>query len=67
MLELPNCDRAIIVGGDGDYYCLIEHLKKLDKLKKLIIPNRKRYSSLLRKFLPDMAFVSDLRGKLQYK
>jgi len=67
MLEYPNYDKAVIVGGDGDYYCLIEHLKKQNKLKKLLIPNRTRYSSLLRKFLPDMAFVSDLRGKLEYK
>ncbi|MBC8358866.1 MAG: NYN domain-containing protein [Candidatus Aminicenantes bacterium] len=67
MLEYPNYEKAVIVSGDGDYYCLIEHLKKQGKLKKLIIPNRNEYSSLLRKFLPDMAFVSDLRGKLEYK
>lgn len=67
MLEYPNYGKAVIISGDGDYYCLIEHLKKQGKLKKLIIPNRTEYSSLLRKFLPDMAFVSDLRGKLEYK
>lgn len=67
MLEYPNYDKAVIVAGDGDYYCLIEHLKKQNKLKKLLIPNRTSYSYLLRKFLPDMAFVSDLRGKLEYK
>jgi uncharacterized LabA/DUF88 family protein len=67
MLEFPNYDKAVIVAGDGDYYCLIEHLKKQNKLKKLIIPNRFEYSSLLRKFAPDMAFVTDLRGKLEYK
>ncbi|TBR18183.1 NYN domain-containing protein [bacterium] len=66
MIEYPNYDKAVIIGGDGDYYCLVEHLKKQNKLKKLIIPNRAEYSSLLRKFLPDMAFVSDLRGKLEY-
>lgn len=67
MIEYPNYDKAIIIAGDGDYYCLIEYLKKQNKLKKLIIPNRYEYSSLLRKFLQDMAFVSDLRGKLEYK
>lgn len=67
MLEFPNYDKAVIVAGDGDYYCLIEHLRKQNKLKKLIIPNRFEYSSLLRKFAPDMAFVNDLRGKLEYK
>jgi len=67
MLEYANYDKAIIVTGDGDYYCLIKHLKKENKLKKLIIPNRYQYSSLLREFAPDMAFVTDLRRKLEYK
>jgi uncharacterized LabA/DUF88 family protein len=67
MIEYPNYDKAVIVAGDGDYFCLIEYLKKQNKLKKLIIPNRNEYSFLLRKFAPHMAFVSDLRGKLEYK
>ncbi|MFH1876011.1 MAG: NYN domain-containing protein [Candidatus Omnitrophota bacterium] len=67
MIEYPNYDKAIIVAGDGDYYCLVEYLKKQNKLAKLIIPNRFKYSSLLRTFIRDMAFVNDLRGKLEYK
>lgn len=67
MIEYPNYDKAIIVSGDGDYYCLIEYLKKQNKLERLLIPNRNKYSFLLRKFLPDMAFIDDLRGKLEYK
>jgi len=67
MIEYGNYDKAVIVAGDGDYYCLIEHLKKENKLKKLVIPNRHQYSSLLRKFIPDIAFVTDLRKKLEYK
>lgn len=53
--------------GDGDFHCLIDHLKKQNKLEKLIVPNRYKFSSLLRKFAPDMAFMNDLRGKLEYK
>ncbi len=67
MIEYPNYDKAIIVSGDGDYYCLIEYLKKQNKLEKLLIPNRHKYSFLLRKFLPNMAFIDDLRGKVEYK
>lgn len=67
MIEYPNYDRAVIVAGDGDYFCLVEYFKKQDKLKKLIIPNRFDYSSLLSKFVPDMAFITDLREKLEYK
>jgi len=67
MIEYPNYDKAVIVTGDGDFYCLIEYLKKNNKLEKLIIPNKYKFSSLLRKFAKDMAFMNDLRGKLEYK
>jgi uncharacterized LabA/DUF88 family protein len=65
-LERPNYDKAVIVAGDGDYYCLIEHLVKENKLKGVVIPNKNRYSSLLRKFSNYMSFVTDLRQKLEY-
>lgn len=51
MIEFPNYDKAIIVSGDGDFYPLIEYLVKKNKLLKVITPNKK-YSSLLLKFLP---------------
>jgi len=53
MIEFPHYDKAIIVSGDGDFYPLIEYLKKKNKLLKVITPNKK-YSSLLLKFLPDI-------------
>jgi len=53
MIEFPNYDKAIIVSGDGDFYPLIEYLKEKNKLLKVITPNKK-YSSLLLKFLPDI-------------
>ena len=67
MIEYPNYNKAVIVTGDGDFHCLIEHLKKQDKLRRIVIPNRKKFSSLLRKFAPEMTFMNDLRGKLEYK
>ena len=66
MIEYPNYDKAVIVTGDGDFYCLIDYLKKHGKLFKLIIPNQNKYSSLLRKFMEDIAFISGLKGKLEY-
>ena len=65
MIEYNNYDKAIIVSGDGDFYCLIEHLKKTNKLKRLIIPNKNKYSSLLKKFMTDVSFMNDLNKKLQ--
>jgi len=67
MLEYPNYEKAVIVTGDGDFHCLIDYLRKQEKLRKLIIPNRYKYSSLLRKFAPDMVFMNDLKGKLEYR
>ena len=67
MIEYPNYDKAVIVSGDGDYHCLVEYLKRQGKLHKIIIPNRYKFSSLLRKFAPDMAYMNDLKGKLGYK
>jgi uncharacterized LabA/DUF88 family protein len=65
MLEINNFDHAVIISGDGDFYCLVDELIKQNKLRKLIIPNQKRYSSLLKKFDPTfLAFVSDLKSKL---
>lgn len=66
MIEFPNYEKAVIVTGDGDFHCLIEYLKKQSKLRKLIIPNRYKFSSLLRKFATDMAFMNDLKDKLRY-
>lgn len=67
MIEFPNYDKALIVTGDGDFYCLVEYLKKQNKLLRLMIPNQKKYSSLLRKFMDDIVFMNNLKGKLEYK
>ena len=66
MIEYPNFDKAIIVSGDGDYYCLIEYLAMKKKLLHVMIPNKASYSSLLRKFSQYSVYVNDLRGKLEY-
>jgi uncharacterized LabA/DUF88 family protein len=67
MLEYPNYDGAVIVSGDGDFHCLIKHLLVNGKLERLIIPNKKKYSSLLRKFGNKIVFMNNLRDKLEYK
>jgi len=67
MIEYPTYDKAVIVAGDGDYHCLVDYLKRQGKLHKLLIPNKLKFSSLLRKFAPNMAFMNDLKDKLGYK
>lgn len=50
MIEYPHYKKAVIVSGDGDFHCLLEYLFKQGKLERLLVPNHKRFSSLLRKF-----------------
>ncbi len=49
MIEYESYDKAIIVSGDGDFYCLIEHLIKKSKLERLVAPSRKGLSSFYNK------------------
>ena len=67
MIEYNNYDSAVIVTGDGDFFCLVDYLEKQGKLKNLIIPNRYKYSSLLRAFSKKTIFMNSLRNKLEYK
>ncbi|MBI3602329.1 MAG: NYN domain-containing protein [Candidatus Omnitrophica bacterium] len=67
MIEYPNYDQALIVTGDGDFACLIEYLLKKQKLLRLMVPDRNRYSSLLARLRPKIVFMNDLRRKLEYK
>ena len=65
MIELENFDKAVIVSGDGDFYCLIEYLEKQEKLLRVLVPNRK-YSGLLRKFQKYIVRIDPLRKKLEF-
>jgi len=68
MIDYANYDKAIIVSGDGDFYCLIHYLFKQNKLEKVLIPNKLSYSALLKKAAANkLAFIDDLRKKLEYK
>ncbi|MFH1863990.1 MAG: NYN domain-containing protein [bacterium] len=51
MIEYSKYDKAIVVSGDGDFYCLVEYLKKKGKLGRLLVPNEAKFSRLLYKNL----------------
>lgn len=65
MIHYSKFDKAIIVSGDGDFFCLVEYLVKNDKLLKLIAPNR-HYSSLYKSYSKFVVRVDQLRGSLEY-
>jgi len=69
MIDFQEYDQALIVTGDGDFYCLVKHLIKNQKLKALLVPNRYKYSALLKlkEIRPFTRDMNDLRKKLEYR
>ena len=66
VMEKDNYDRAIIVSGDGDFYCLVEYLVNLRKLEKILVPNYK-YSRLLKHFIKYIVHLQKARESLERK
>jgi uncharacterized LabA/DUF88 family protein len=68
MIEYHNYHQAVIVSGDGDFACLVKYLGEKDKLRNLLVPNRLKYSALLKKPAEKkIVFLNELRQKLEYK
>jgi len=65
MIEYKNYSRAIIVTGDGDFFCLVEYLAKKGKLLHLFTPN-KYYSRLYKQFSSFIVRIDQLRRSLEY-
>lgn len=57
-------NKAIIVSGDGDFFCLIEYLAERNKLLHIMVPND-RYSKLLRKYTKYIVQINQLKNKLR--
>lgn len=64
-IEFSRYDKAVIVSGDGDFYCLHEYLEKNNKLLRIIIPNAKSESSLLKPFHKYKTFIEFEKKKLE--
>ena len=68
MVDYKKYDKAVIVTSDGDFYSLVKHLYKNDKLKYVISPYVKTCSALLRKTAKEkIFFMANLKRKLEYK
>mgnify|MGYP001574959541 FL=1 len=67
MIDIDSYNQALIITGDGDFYCLVKHLDINNKLLKVLAPSAHNCSSLLRKVAGNkISYVSDLRKKLEY-
>ena len=69
MIEFPRYEKAVIVTGDGDFHCLVKYLVEQRKLNAILIPNRRKYSALLkfRIFRPFLRFMNDLEALLAHQ
>jgi len=66
-IEFTRYEKAVIVAGDGDYRCLYEFLIKRGKLLRIVIPNSKSESSLLKPFQAYKTFIENEKSKLEDK
>ncbi len=66
MKEMPNYSQAIIVSGDGDFYCLAEYLDAKKRLMHIMTPNWK-YSTLLKPFEDKIVRLDQKRGELEHR
>jgi len=69
MIEYQNFAQAVIVTGDGDFYCLVRYFIEQGKLKAVLIPNQLKFSALLKfkMFRSYLRYMNDLRERLEYK
>lgn len=69
MIEFKNYANAVIVTGDGDFYCLAKYLIEQEKMKAIMVPNKNKFSALLNFKIcrPHLRFMNDLKTKLAYK
>ncbi len=67
MIDYQNYDRAVIVSGDGDFYCLIKHLRERNKLRAVFIPNQKSFSWLLKakRFRLYLRYMNEFKNELR--
>lgn len=55
LIDNKNFNKVLLVSGDGDYKKVVDYLRKKDRFKKILLPN-KRYASSLYKHLGSELF-----------
>ena len=64
MIQFNNFNKAIIVSGDGDFFCLVEYLVNNNKLLNLFTPNM-YYSKLYKPFSGYIVRIDWLKDSLK--
>src|ERR1035437_5019993 len=70
MIEYPNYDKAVLVSGDGDFFCLAEYFRDKMKLEAVLVPDQNKYSALLKKINRKdekyLVFLDEAKNKIEY-
>ncbi len=68
MIDYEKYEKAVIVTSDGDFACLVRHLYEKGKLERVLSPNIKGCSVLLKRAAREKTdFLESARKKLEYK
>jgi len=68
MIDWVNYDKALIVSGDGDFYCVVKFLKEQKKLLTVLAPSEKTTSSILTSYLKgEVDYVSAIRRSVGFR
>ncbi|TET51251.1 MAG: NYN domain-containing protein [Actinomycetota bacterium] len=69
ICDLGRYNKAVIISGDGDFYCLSKHLDYIKKLLRILIPDFNycpdRYRNA--RFEKFLLYMNDMEQKLSYK
>lgn len=63
-VEFDNYDQAVVITGDGDFACLMEYLKRNNKLAKIITPTA-FFSLLLKPYIRDILPIKFIKDRIQ--
>jgi uncharacterized LabA/DUF88 family protein len=66
MKEMSNYDKAIIVSGDGDFFCLVEYLEAKGRLMHLLTPSS-HYSGLYNRYDEYVERLDQFKQELRYR
>ncbi|MBR3322229.1 NUDIX domain-containing protein [Candidatus Saccharibacteria bacterium] len=63
-VEFNNYDQAVVVTGDGDFACLMDFLKRNNKLAKIITPTV-NFSLLLKPYIKNILPIEIIKDKIR--
>ncbi len=66
MKEFQNYQQAIVVSGDGDFYCLLEYLHEQHKLGKVLVPNS-HFSNMFNRYKEFVVRLDQQKHRLSYR